>query len=115
MPLLIDPLLALVEENVSMAFWPAVMDDGVAVIVAVGVGFDVPPPLLDEDEPPQLASKSATAKANTVYGNRQLFAREMKFTEMMAALLPFLIACSIKLHGSASNLLGESNCAITEE
>jgi hypothetical protein len=66
-PLLIDPLVALVEEKVSIVLFPDVMVAGVAVRVAVGAEAVLP--LFEEDEPPQLASSSASATSNAVEGH----------------------------------------------
>jgi hypothetical protein len=85
------PEVAFVEVNASVMFEvePAVMVAGVAVKVAVGTGGGLPPPVLFEDEPPQLASTNVNAKSNAEKRARQNGLRLVKLTKMMASPIRF--------------------------
>jgi len=104
-PLLIEPLVALVEENVSIVLWPSVMVAGVAVMLAVGAAAD--PPL---DEPPQLTNVRKKARINAKNCSRVDVRHERRFptTSERLILVRSFFSNGIEIIRRASNCQGNT-------
>jgi hypothetical protein len=108
-PLLMEPLVALVDEKVRVELWPEVMVAGEAAKLAVGTGGGVLL-LLDGDDPPQPANPSARLTHNAKHRSRVYLRHKTRFP-MTGAPLISCFPMVFLIRSARFELLGESNSA----